>query len=274
MIYKFYGKNEIENILERNRIYFTPPKYFNDINEVSPRNEKNIKDYSFYKHFYKNPIIKKLWEKRYSEMKFNDFKRKVIVDRKFRKELKKAISTANEKVVNKFQDVFSENIGICCFTHNINSHLMWAHYANSHDGICIGFDFKKSDFEVYYMGDVKYNKNKCIWKNKVVTLEDHHKHKEYCKIALWKSKEWRYEKEYRMFEELKNCAEESRENIIFYFKEIDITDIKEIYFGINFKKEKDVKSIMDIKNKEVKFYKMEKNNINYDLDVVLFENAT
>ena len=30
--------------------------------------------------------------------------------------------------------------GICSFTHSYNSQLMWAHYAEQHNGICVGFE--------------------------------------------------------------------------------------------------------------------------------------
>ena len=40
----------------------------------------------------------------------------------------------------KAQQVIRNQLGVCCFSYNRSSILMWAHYADKHRGICIGYN--------------------------------------------------------------------------------------------------------------------------------------
>lgn len=50
------------------------------------------------------------------------------------------------------------NLGICCFCRAKKNQIMWSHYANSHKGICIGFNknFLLSDIPNVNVEDVIY----------------------------------------------------------------------------------------------------------------------
>ena len=87
-----------------------------------------------------------------------------------------------------------DNMGIYSLTETIDNALMWAHYANSHAGICLAFlshDGKRSldAFPILYGRD-----------HFVVTGLDHGQIIDAC---LQKSDSWEYEKEWRIIESRK-----------------------------------------------------------------------
>lgn len=83
------------------------------------------------------------------------------------------------------------NYGIKCFTTSHNNLLMWAHYANNHEGVCFKFDIQKdADFfqdllQVVY--DDTYTQLNYI-KSQNNTVE----------ILRHKSEAWKYEEEWRV----------------------------------------------------------------------------
>jgi hypothetical protein len=84
--------------------------------------------------------------------------------------------------------------GISCFSTDGNNQLMWAHYADKHKGICLGFSNFEQPFvnaKIDVIGTMNYGKfpkvNYCA--NKIKGL---------ARIFLTKSIDWKYEKEVRL----------------------------------------------------------------------------
>ena len=62
----------------------------------------------------------------------------------------KAIHNARDELFHK------NGRGILCFSLNWTSLLLWAHYADNHKGICLGFDLQDGpDWYVYPVSYVK-----------------------------------------------------------------------------------------------------------------------
>ena len=84
--------------------------------------------------------------------------------------------------------------GIACFSAKPDSIRMWAYYAESHKGICVGYDTKVRPFNVA-IGVNYQNPNKpfdifaCL-QNDPTEIANH--------IALRKAEEWKFEDEYRI----------------------------------------------------------------------------
>jgi hypothetical protein len=38
-------------------------------------------------------------------------------------------------------EIFKKSLCVCCFSKNMNSILMWSHYADNHRGVCLEWDF-------------------------------------------------------------------------------------------------------------------------------------
>lgn len=86
----------------------------------------------------------------------------------------------------------SRHHGIICFSESWRSPVMWAHYANSHQGVCLGFDIsKKIDIK-------KINYIKSQYK---ISIEEFYNlsPEEFCDILNSKHSDWAYERECRVF---------------------------------------------------------------------------
>ncbi len=123
-IYKYFSINEYTiRVIEEGRLWFSSPKSFNDpfdckvsINFGS--NKKEIID-SLDKFLpsemipvFKNPDMERFFD---NPVLANNL-------------LNKMSATA-----------FDDFLGVCCFSEMADIPLMWAHYANSHKGICLEF---------------------------------------------------------------------------------------------------------------------------------------
>jgi len=92
-------------------------------------------------------------------------------------------------LANATIDIFSS--GIYSLSETNDSIIMWSHYGQNHEGICIGFD-KEDLKKTKNLVKVKYVKNTptyCFDKNNRVTEKYFYKHKYY---------QWSYEKEWRL----------------------------------------------------------------------------
>ncbi len=97
-------------------------------------------------------------------------------------------------------DVF--NIGVYCFTEKRDSIVMWAHYANNHQGCCLEFNIRghvyqsveegKIDFPFLLLRMVRYSDKYPI----CVFGEERAPHQENS-FYMCKSQDWDYEKEWR-----------------------------------------------------------------------------
>ena len=86
-------------------------------------------------------------------------------------------------------------ISVACFSENVDSVLMWAHYADSHRGFCIEYDtsrilkpYNSLLFPVYYT-DERYDSTDDVIKRNENTILNPN---------FFKSKVWSYEKEWRI----------------------------------------------------------------------------
>lgn len=104
---------------------------------------------------------------------------------------------------SEFVDRLNEHIKnsclISCFSTEVDSMLMWSHYADSHKGFCLVYDISEIDANNMIrknLYSVIYNENKFdigYYLNRALEPK-------YPFIAslCWKSKEWSYENEYRI----------------------------------------------------------------------------
>lgn len=90
-------------------------------------------------------------------------------------------------IFNKYRDKF----GIGCFSSVYNNILMWSHYAQSHKGVCIGFDYTAFNKDCFVY-PVKYVKKKPVCKYFDTEIEP------LFYVSYLKSKVWSYEKEIRI----------------------------------------------------------------------------
>ncbi len=131
-------------------------------------------------------------------------------------------SKINEILIKQRNNSISK-YAFCSLSTRCDDVLMWAHYANSHKGIVIGFEFDKNELGVH-LQEVKYVDSLPPWNmlNYLSFMEGNSEHLEMFLTDLSiKSKHWKQESEYRIWQ-----------NSPGYFRFRD-DQVKEIYFGVN-----------------------------------------
>jgi hypothetical protein len=108
----------------------------------------------------------------------------------------KCIEAFNKKG-QKFLEPFIESYkafidyhGICCFTKGKDNLLLWSHYADSHKGVCLGFDYDLMIKKFPQFDEVEYSDNPFYFDIKNVD-------ESIAKTVLRKSTDWKYEEEIR-----------------------------------------------------------------------------
>lgn len=176
-IYKFRANDKwLFKLIKKSELYFSSPLNFNDpfdsnlkvVNLIDK--EQIIENYQTSQKptdsFFSNILNVAL---------DNDYNRKTIT------------SILNEQFYQ-----FARTTSICSFSKSINNLLMWAHYADCHKGVCIGFDpmiLKQTFGDIY---DVDYCSK--IPEINVLSEPSVAVKQFYCT----KSQHWKYEKEARI----------------------------------------------------------------------------
>lgn len=97
-------------------------------------------------------------------------------------------------------EAVKEHVSIACFSERHDINPMWAHYADNHKGICVGYKFNNANlkirdacFPIYY---VNKTNNDLVSKNIVEDFKA--ENRLLSEIFLKKGKSWCYEKEWRV----------------------------------------------------------------------------
>ncbi|MDA0118050.1 DUF2971 domain-containing protein [Vibrio sp. T11.5] len=93
-----------------------------------------------------------------------EVKRHLIAKGAKRKNVNKLLPLAMEDIQHNFvnarslDEAHAAETGLLCMTPHRDNLLMWSHYADSHQGVCIGFDIKRPFDEEFGIGyDVEYS---------------------------------------------------------------------------------------------------------------------
>ncbi|MBK6347288.1 MAG: DUF2971 domain-containing protein [Bacteroidales bacterium] len=118
-----------------------------------------------------------------------DFERRFFETRKHSKKFA-------DEILYKFQD---ESYAIFSCALKWNNILMWSHYANRHEGFCVGLWTEKlKDFNVFgKLGKVKYEYNYPEIKPRKAKIDDILMSNSFLETHT-KAKTWKYESEFRL----------------------------------------------------------------------------
>ncbi|NTB86838.1 DUF2971 domain-containing protein [Agrobacterium tumefaciens] len=106
-------------------------------------------------------------------------------------------TTEQEAELKKIRDELSKRQGIICLSETWKEPLMWGHYANSHKGVCLGFEVGAPDYEKI---DYRPARPKLSDFGKASINELTHEDRS--QIALRKFNRWSYEREWRRIVDL------------------------------------------------------------------------
>lgn len=134
--------------------------------------------------------------------------------------IRKRHQTAHTSWEQKAQKKMSNDFGILCLSDTCESYLMWSHYANKHQGYCIGFDEKDPWFAP--LSHSAQGRECSLPDSETASfigclreVEYHPQRQEQTKPSgiadalnpyFWKSEDWDYEKEHRMLYPL-DCSD-------------------------------------------------------------------
>lgn len=233
-IYKFFSQNRIEQVLNDSMLRFTQPSEFNDPFEVRPYIEGLI-DPEFVEKIMTKEVLDKLLAKIVqSEPEVDETLSNTELTseqiQEIHKTAKSNIALITSLLNKKLYEKSNKEFGILSLASKFDNLIMWAHYANSHQGLVI--EFKKN----HLFFNQSYHKNNFLGTLQAVTYskerpQDYLHDLDTQKMYLTKSDDWSYEKEYRMFLPLKDATEIQRETIYLFKFPVDM--ISAIYCGNN-----------------------------------------
>ena len=161
----------VERMICHNELYFSKPSSFNDPFDCRAIFKPNIS----YEDFCSSA------KRQFPDSSFSE--------PELQNKYKELISRLDEGTEIHYAMVL-ENVNILCLSTTNSNILMWSHYANSHQGICLEF---KGDSSLFSDANVvRYSHERPI-----ITENDNDDIR-LKKTFLTKSKHWEYEKEWRI----------------------------------------------------------------------------
>lgn len=138
----------------------------------------------------------------------------------------------------------NKRLGVFSLSKTYKDELLWAHYANSHNGFCIEYDLeilKKGYRNNIFSFPVKYDN-----KPPDIDIADLNSDKQILisKMIGYKSKRWDYEKEYRIVTDFSGE---------FFYPP---NAVKAIYFGVRTSSKNKENLINTLKGRGIKFYQI------------------
>ena len=191
--------------------------------------------------------------------------------------LKDSLKELFEEIFYKFEYKFKNQLSIICFTEDNCINPMWAHYADNHKGVCIEYDFKNISnlmfknlcFPIEYVEKLDNTLElSALFDDNIETSSIW-----ILRLALRKSYDWKYEKEWRIIvsQFIKDSLYKNNyENLYFdeYYSNkhyIKFIKPKSLYLGLDIDLN-DEKMLIDIcKFRGIRVYKMKKDKSGYNL---------
>jgi len=103
-----------------------------------------------------------------------------------------------KELLNKY------NKGVCCFSSTFDSSLLWSHYGDQHQGLCIGYSLNRNPQPALHK--VIYDDNRVLNTSTIsqAILQNDNNAKKIVddSVLLRKATPWNYEDEWRLFESI------------------------------------------------------------------------
>ena len=253
-IYKYFHSDRFD-VLKNLKIRFTYPAALNDPFEMKPH-FKSIASEDHLKSTFDNAFddhCKKLYQKLSIKIKsiisLEEFKNKLHDDMKSKNiDLISQFQSYRPTLIKSIDSELNKNIGMLCLTEDEKNMRMWSLYAESHKGFVLEFNH-----ENIFFNHQKSNQDELRILRKVEYVEDRPSLNIYgtdgIKFFLTKSKDWSYEKEWRMLMPLKEACEVFPvEDELIHLFEILGEAVKSVIFGCNMQNAKKDEIIHSIKN--------------------------
>jgi Protein of unknown function (DUF2971) len=138
------------------------------------------------------------------------------------------VASRNPKTRARYQHVkraLSEYMGLLCFSENWSNPVQWSHYADSHCGICLGFDVASAE-----MQKIRYVKNRIRPNLRAMKAMGDAAVAHMLDLLTLKFEHWQYEQEHRLFVQL-NEKETEKDLYFFDFSSAGAVKLREVIVG-------------------------------------------
>lgn len=223
VLYKYFSPGRI-NVLENLKIRFTQPCQLNDPFESAPLVKTNAYE---------------VWEEemlRDSDQLVPENEEDRILIEALKEELREGARqrTTPHAVGRELADRINRSQGVLSLSRTNDSLLMWAHYGDSHRGFVLGLDDTHPWFyEQNGFGQITKPHNVIYTSRRPTIIGDSQDF--YERLLCYKSLEWAYEQEVRIFRTFGSTPERFDRNNLDDIHLFDIPKecIKEIFLGAN-----------------------------------------
>lgn len=100
----------------------------------------------------------------------------------------------HRNMLRRWRKQMSQEFGLVCFSRNWHSPVQWAHYADRHRGVCLGFDVGGG-----HLRQVNYVASRPSWPKGKEFLSQEVQQRIVEQLLYTKYAHWSYEDEYRLF---------------------------------------------------------------------------
>lgn len=206
ILYKYRQVNELSiNALEQGKVWYSIPERLNDPNDVAITWEKDFTAKQIVREFIMNrdkgtPVEGKLkideLVERYLREGYGYKKILEKIDELFMPVDKKTQRELLQDTLYYNQILFSK-MGVFSLSEDPLNTLMWSHYSDSHKGFCLGFECHATNVLGQYANKIEYVEQ--INLPQIAAFSMNNNDDEiFLELAHKKSKDWSYEKEWRV----------------------------------------------------------------------------
>lgn len=171
------GRKRLEDLLLHNGLWMADIATFNDPFEGS----------AAYEMPYTGPELRKKWEQKYRELGYSSADARAMV---------KSEDVAHpERLLTRAEDARKRamsKMGMCALSTNPSSPLLWAHYADSHKGLCVQL-LPVADLRTLLAQKIEYSDTYPVLADIMEPASDRN-----VLPMLRKSLDWAYEEEWRL----------------------------------------------------------------------------
>lgn len=212
IVYKYLSRNNGLRVLLKKTLKFSRPYEFNDPFDCY---EELIK-FDLTQEFINEHIRKGI-------LVLDEYQKSLSNEELLQQLQKEVYTFENDDVTGVFKNLF-DKIRISCFSKTYNDILMWSHYGDKHEGICIGFNYQGLRKTFGFLPvNVEY---KCKF-DKVDYCNDELRAQKY--FISTKSSHWEYEQEVRLMTRFEDAPGLTETGIM----PIHPNSISEIVLGCN-----------------------------------------
>ncbi len=169
------------------------------------------------------------------------------------------------KILHKNIDEIKTSKGVACFSEKCDSLLMWAHYADNHQGMCVEYDLVKMVKELNLAPIPVIYSNERVILNKLnpsTVYQD--AHAKVIEGLTTKSLDWSYENEWRVIHD--KDAYEALWDYDNNGVSLDMIKPTSITLGCEARMEFEIEVKKYCKESKINLYKMEKDAVSYKLN--------